>query len=118
MIFEGVKGQFKNAKVRSKLILFSTDLDDIQQYKNVHCHHTTLLVQPDFSKVSTLELYMLEGQEILTVNLDVYVENMFYREAFDSVSFDKVEPLENWMEKMSVWKKMKETMRPISEYFR
>lgn len=118
MIFEGVKSQFKNAKVRSKLILFSTDLDDIQQYKKIHCHHTSLLVQPDFSKVSTLELCMLEGLEMLTVNLDIYVENIFYREAFDSVSFDIVEPVEKWPEKLSGWKQMKKTMRPISVYFR
>lgn len=118
MIFEGVKSQFKNAKVRSKLVLFSTDLDDIQQYKSIHCNHTTLLVQPDLSKLSTGELCMLNGLEMFTVKLDVYVENIFYKEAFDSVSFDKVEPLEGWLEKLTEWKKMKETMRPVSVYFR
>lgn len=118
MIFEGVKSQFKNAKVRSKLVLFSTDLDDIQQYKKIHCNRTTLLVQPDLSKLSTEELCMLNGLEMFTVILDVYVENIFNKEAFDSVSFDKVEPLEGWLEKLAGWKQMKETLRPVSVYFR
>lgn len=118
LILESVKNQFGNAKVRSKLILFSTDLDDLQVYKNVHCHHTTLLVSPEMSSQTTTQLVMLDGLEMFNVNLDVFVENIFYQDAFDGVSFDKEEPLEGWLDKMNKWKQMKETMRSISVFFR
>ena len=118
LILESVKNQFKDAKVSSKLILFSTDLDDLQVYKNVHCHHTTLLVSPEMNSLTTTQLTMLDGLEMLNVNLDVFVDNIFYQDSFDNVSFDKVEPLEGWLEKLIVWKLMKQTMRPVSDYFR
>lgn len=118
IILEAVKGQFKNAKVYSRLMLFSTDLDDLQMYKNVHCVKTNLLVSPDLTKSSSAELAMLNGLEMFTVSLDVFVENIFYKDAFDGVSFDKEEPLEGWLLKLTEWKKMREKLSPVSEFFR
>lgn len=45
----------------------------------------------------------------------VNIDNM---NAFDNVSFDKEEPLDGWLKKVSSWNKLKETMRPITVYFR
>lgn len=118
IILEAVKSQFRNAEVHSKLILFSTDLDDLQMYKKVHCVKTNLLVSPNLTNVSSVELAMLNGLEMFNVNLDVFVENIFYQAAFDDISFDKEEPLEGWSLKLAEWKKMKETLSPISEFFR
>lgn len=118
MIFESVKAQFKNAKVKSKLLLLSCDLDDLQYYKDVHCHHTTLLVSPDFSELSTVALSMLDGLQLFSVNLDVFVENILYVNAFDNVSFDREEPLEGWIKKVTTWNQLKENMKPITEFFR
>lgn len=118
IVLEAVKCQFKNAKVHSKLILFSTDLDDLQMYKNVHCVKTNLLVSPELTNVSSVELSMLNGLEMFNMNLDVFVENIFYQDAFDGVSFDKEEPLDGWPLKLAEWKKLKETMGSVSEYFR
>lgn len=118
MIFESVKAQFKNAKVKSKLLLLSCDLDDLQYYKGVHCHHTTLVVSPDYSELSTIALSMLDGLQLFSVNLDVFVENIFYVNAFDNVSFDKEEPLDGWIKKVTTWNQLKETMKPITEFFR
>lgn len=118
MILEAVKKQFRNAKVHSKLILFSTELDDLQIYKDVHRVQANLLVSPDFSNMTNVELSMQNGLEMFNVNLDVYVENILYQDAFEGVSFDLVRPLEGWFVKVNEWKKMKETMKPVSEYFR
>lgn len=118
LILTSVKKQFKNAKVRSKLMLLSTDLDDLQYYKDIHCVNTTLLVTPDLSNIPTVALSMLDGLELFNVRLDVFVENIFYKDAFDGVSFDIEEPIEGWLKKVTEWNKLKETMRPITEYFR
>lgn len=118
LIIEAVKCQFKNAKVHSKLVLFSTDLDDLQMYKNVHCVKTNIMVSPDLTKVSAVEMAMLNGLEMFNVNVDVFVENIFYQTAFDGISFDKEEPLEGWLLKLAEWKKMRDTLSPISEFFR
>lgn len=118
MIYEAVKDQFRNAKVHSKLVLFSTDLEDLQIYKKIHHVKSSLLVSPALSNVSSVELAMLNGLEMFNVNLDIFVENIFYQNAFDGITFDKEEPLEGWLLKTEEWKKMKETMCPISEFFR
>lgn len=118
IIYEAVKSQFRNVKVLSKLILFSTDLDDLQMYKSVHCVKANLLVSPNLSNVSSVELTMLNGLEMFNINLDVYVENIFYQSAFDDISFDKEEPLEGWLLKLAEWKKMRDTLSSISDFFR
>lgn len=118
MIFESIDNKFIGAKVKSSLLLFSTELEDLQHYKKLHCHHTTLLISPNTNNLSIIEMSMLNGLDLFSVNLDVYVENMFYCNAFDSVSFEKEEPLEGWLTKLKEWKMMKETMRPISLFFR
>lgn len=118
IIFEAVKNQFKNANVHSKLILFSTDLEDIQIYKNIHCAKTNLLVSPDLTAADLVSLHMLNRMELFSVSLDVFVENKLYRNAFDGISFDKKEPLDDWMLKIAKWNKMKETLSSISEFFR
>lgn len=118
MIFESIDNKFIGAKVKSSLLLFSTELEDLQRYKNLHCHHTTLLISPDTNNLSMIEMSMLNGLDLFSVNLDVYVENMIYCNAFDSVFFKKEEPLEGWLTKLKKWKMMKETMKPISEFFR
>lgn len=118
MIFEAIDSKYKGAKVKSKLLLFSTELDELQYYKKHHCHHATLLISPNTNNLSMIEMSMLNGLDLFSVNLDVYVENMFYCNAFDSVSFEKEEPLEGWLTKLKEWEMMKETMRPISLFFR
>jgi len=118
MIFMAVRGLFRNAKVRSHLLLFSTELDDLQRYRDIHCHHTTLVVTPDLSAVPNGALGLFNGLEVFNVPLDVFVENVFYENAFDDISFEKEEPLEGWFRKVIEWNKQKETMRAVSAYFR
>lgn len=118
IIYGAVKAQFKNAKVRSNLLLFSTELDDLQRYRDIHCHHTTLVVTPDLTSVPVEALGLFDGLEVFNVVLDVFVENIFNANAFDNISFDKEEPLEGWFKKVIEWNKLKETMRPVSAYFR
>ena len=118
LIFESVKKQFKNAKVRSKLMLLSTELDDLQFYRDIHCVHTNLLVSPDLTNLPEIALSMLDGLELFSVGIDIFVENIFYQEAFDGVSFEKDEPLEGWLKKVTEWNRLKGTMRSITEYFR
>lgn len=61
---------------------------------------------------------MLNGLELFSVPLEIYVDNIFYENAFDDVSFDKEEPIEGWIKNVVEWNKMKETLKPISMYFR
>lgn len=118
LIFDAVKKQFRNAKIHSKLLLFSTELDDLQYYKGIHCHHTNLIVEPNLTELPDSVLSMLNGLELFSVRMEVYVENVFFETAFDDVSFDIEEPLEGWLAKVTEWNKLKETMKPISEFFR
>ena len=118
IIYEAIKKQFKNAKMRSKLILVSTDIEDLQFYKGVHCHETTLSVSPDLSGVPAVALSMLNGLELFSVSLGVYVENIFYKHAFDGVSFDYETPIEGWLKKVTEWNSLKATMMPISVFFK
>ena len=118
VILEAVKNQYKNAKVSSKLLLLSTDIEDLQHYKDIHCYHTTLLVSPDLSNLPKVALSMLDGLEMFNVGLDIFVENVFYQQAFDGTSFEKEEPLDGWLKKVMEWNRLKSTMSPISSYYR
>ena len=118
VILEAVKIQYKNAKVSSKLLLLSTDIEDLQHYKDIHCYHTTLLVSPNLSNLPMVALSMLNGLEMFNVGLDIFVENVFYQQAFDGTSFEKEEPLDGWLKKVMVWNRLKSTMSPISSYYR
>ena len=118
VILDAVKKQFRNAKVYSKLMLFSTELDELQFYRDVHRVAITLSVSPDLSQLPPVALAMLDGLKKFSVNLDIFVENIFYQQAFDGVSFEKEEPLDGWVKKVTEWNRLKETMRSITEYFR
>ena len=118
LIIEAVKAKFKDAKVKSSLMIFSTELDDLQYFKRVHCHHTSLVVWPKTSNLSVLETDRLIGLDPLSLDIELYVDNLLFRDAFDSVSFEKEESWEGWNVKLAEWNNMKETMRPISQFFR
>ena len=118
LIHEAVKDKFKDAKIKSSLLVLSPELDDLQYFKNVHCHHTSLVVWPKTSNLSVLETDRLIGLDPLSLDIELYVDNLLFRDAFDSVSFEKEEPWEGWNVKLAEWNKMKETMRPISQFFR
>lgn len=118
LIFESINETYKNAKPKSSILLLSTELEDLQYYKRFHCHHTKLLVSPDLNNLPMVVMSMLDGLELFSVDIDIFVENILYQDAFDTVSFDKEEPLDGWVKKVTKWNKLKETMRPISTYFR
>lgn len=118
LIYESVKVKFKNAKVKSSLLLLSTELDDLQYFKNVHRHHTSLVVWPDTSNLPVFETDRMIGIDPFSLDLELYVDNVLFRDVFDSVSFEKEDPWEGWNSKLAQWNNMKETMRPISQFFR
>ena len=118
LVFQAVKAKYRDAVVRSSLLLFSTELKYIQLYQEMHCHHTSLVIMPSYSDISADMSSMLNGLDLFSISLDIYVEKGINEDAFDDASFTKEEPLEGWIKKVTEWNNLKETMRPISVYFR
>lgn len=117
LILKGIKGKFRNAKMKSKLILFSTDLKELQSYKNVHRLKASLLVSPNLNELPDIALSMLNGMEMLNIVLDVFVDVIFYEKVFDNISFFLNEPLEGWVKKISELNELKKTMESITMFF-
>lgn len=118
LVFQAVKEKYRDASVHSSLLLYSTELKDIQLYKEMHCYHTSLVIMPRYSDISSEISSMLDGLDLFSTALDIYVEKGINENAFDDASFTKEEPLEGWIKKVLEWNTLKETMRPISAYFK
>ncbi|MCR4828246.1 MAG: hypothetical protein K5864_02170 [Bacteroidales bacterium] len=118
IIYDAITEKFSNAKKKNSLLILSTELAELQSYKQWHCHKTKLLVTPNLTNVPQSLLCMLNGLELFGVDVEIYVENVFYQDAFDYVSFEKVEPIDGWLKKVTEWNMLKETFSPISMYFR
>lgn len=118
LVFRAVRAKYRDAVVHSSLLLFSTELKHIQLYREMHCHHTSLVITPRYSDISADMSSMLDGLDLFSTSLDIYVEKGKNENAFDDASFTKEEPLEGWIKKVTEWNNLKETMRPISVFFR
>lgn len=116
-IFDSVNDSFKNVKTITKVILFSTEIRDLQRYKQIYTYHTNLLIYPDLVSIPENLYGLIRGMESINIPVDLYVENSLYKDEFCNLSFTKTMPLNGWMKTYNELNELIKSYALISKFF-
>lgn len=103
---------------KSESVLFTTDLKELQIYKNYYSIAITVEVQPNWNDIPQYLLPMLNGLELVSIPIFVFCHS---KEDFDFFSKDQILchniSIDEWKEKSEEIKKLNTTVHQINEYF-
>ena len=116
-IFKAIQARYPDAKCRSKTILLSAELKDLQFYEGSHMSNVYVRITPDVSTIPQGLLGVLNGIEAITIQLQVFVMGIFNVKAFDNEGFTISLPFEGWMNAYMQLKEQMNSLHNISDYF-
>lgn len=116
-IFKAIQNSYPDAECRSKTILLSTELKDLQYYEGSHMSNVYVRIMPDISTIPQGLLGILNGIEAITVQLQIFVMGLFNVEAFDNECYSVNMPFEGWMNSYMQIKEQMSSLHDISDYF-
>ena len=91
-ILEMVNQKFSGAKLTSSMMLFSSDLRELQQLAHSIIMKAEMFVEPNLTNMSNAVLSMLEGVKFLHFNIDFFVDAPYCKATFENLSLHKIEP--------------------------
>lgn len=105
LLFSLSRDHFKNVKVRSSLVLFNTDLKNLQIYKNLYKHAINVM----FLNYD-LEYQAMNGGTILSKRLELFTQRPTYEINLMWQTYHTEEEIQN-LDKL-----MNDTYSPLSKY--
>lgn len=117
LILQAVKSRYANAECKSSNVLFSTDLKDLQFYEGMHKTQCHIKILPDLSTLPQQFWGVVNGVNVVTINLELYVPGIFNVEVFDNECFEVSVDFDGWLKKYNELNALKATLSNISDYF-
>lgn len=117
LILQAIKKKYANAGCKSSNVLFSTDLKNLQLYEGMHKSLCYINILPDLSNLPQQFWGIVNGVNVVTIRLELYVPDLFNLEAFDNECFETSVSFDGWLEKYNELNSMKATLSNISDYF-
>lgn len=108
---------FPETSMESKLMLFSSDLRDIQQLSHCIRQDVEMFVEPDLANVPNIALQLFNGIELVHFKLNVFVDAPYSKTSFESMSLRKTEPLDGWLNTYNEYTKALPTLHSPTEFF-
>ncbi len=109
--------QFPRASMESKLMLFSSELRDIQQLSKCIRLDTEMFVEPNLADIPNIALQLFNGIDFIHFKLDVFVDALYSKSAFKNMSLRKTEPLDSWLNTYNEYTKFLKTLHSPTEFF-
>lgn len=116
-ILSMVQQQFHDARMRSRLLLFSSDLRDIQRFSQAIRLRAEMIVEPNLTDMPEIALQLFNGIGLINFELDVFVDAPLSRGAFENISLQKTEPINGWMNTYNEYTKVLTTLHSPTEFF-
>lgn len=116
-ILEMISQEFLDAKMKSDLLLFSTELKELQSLSQYIRLTSDMYVKPDKHHLPDIDLTMLKGLDNIHFRIDVFVAKPFDRQYFKNLCFYKTVPLEGWLKTYNDYSKAISTLRSPTEFF-
>lgn len=116
-ILEMVNQKFSGAKLTSSMMLFSSDLRELQQLAHSIIMKAEMFVEPNLTNMSNAVLSMLEGVKFLHFNIDFFVDAPYCKATFENLSLHKIEPMEGWLRTYNEYDEALKTLHSPTEFF-
>lgn len=117
VIYNSVRERYNNAIIKSSLILFTTDLRDLQYYNRCIHYSTEVSVRPDIFGVAD-QLGIIQNRiEIPTIPIEIYTEHEIIRGQLVNVSFSRTLPIQEWLDFLGRYKYLQNTIDKVSNHF-
>lgn len=116
-ILSMVQQQFPDARMRSNMMLFSSDLRDIQHLSQSTRLYVEMFVEPNLTDIQGFALQLFNGIELIHFKLDVFVDAPYSMAPFERLSFQKIESLNGWMNTFNAYTKALNTLHSPTEFF-
>lgn len=101
-IMSAVKNRFPNASSSSNLLLFSSELRDVQiESTNSVKILVPFITRPLIASLNPIVMQALKGIEFPSFKLDLYIRSRFDVASFNDLSFDIVIPIDGLLKKVS-----------------
>lgn len=116
-VLEMVKQVFPNASMKSQLLLFSSELRDLQQLSQSIRLTSQLVVKPNLNGLSDIAITMLNRLELVHFGIDVFVDIPLSKTYFKDLTFTKIEPIEGWLKTFNNYSKAIKSLHSPTEFF-
>lgn len=116
-ILSMIRQRFPKVSMESKLMLFSSELRDIQQLSLCIRQDVEMFVEPSLANVPNIALQLFNGIELVHFKLDVFVDAPYSKASFENMSLRKKEPLDGWLNTYNEYKKVLTTLHSPTEFF-
>lgn len=116
-ILSMIQQQYPEARVKSSMMLFSTDLRNLQRLSQSIILEAKISVQPDITNMPKVALPFLNGINIVQFVVNVFVDVPFSQPFFENLSFKKIEPFNEWLNTYNNYSKVLTTLHSPTEYF-
>lgn len=100
-ILEAIKTVYPRAKMRSKLLLCTSEYRSLLRYRKYHKDYAEIRLLPDISKIPNNVLPLLGTVEGLKIRLDIYMTYRYPKNAYCNEGFELRYPFENWLPTLS-----------------
>ena len=116
-ILSMVQQQFPDAQMRSSLMLFSSDLRDIQRLSQSVRLDAEMFIEPNLTDMPEIALQLFNGIEIIHFVLDVFVDVPFSRAIFENIAFQTTASINGWLNTYNEYTKVLTTLHSPTEFF-
>lgn len=116
-ILSMVQQQFPDAQMRSSLMLFSSDLRDIQRLSQSVRLDAEMFIEPNLTDMPEIALQLFNGIEIIHFVLDVFVDVPFSRGIFENIAFQTTASINGWLNTYNEYTKVLTTLHSPTEFF-
>lgn len=116
-ILEMVNQKFPGAKLSSSMMLFSSDLRELQQLAQSIIMKAEMFVEPNLTNMPNAVLSLLEGVKFLHFNIDFFVDAPYCKATFENLSLHKIEPMEGWLRTYNEYDEALKTLHSPTEFF-
>ena len=106
LILSMIRQQFPRASMESKLMLFSSELRDIQQLSKCIRLDAEMFVEPNLADIPNIALQLFNG-----------IDFIHFKSAFKYMSLRKTEPLDGWLNTYNEYTKVLKTLHSPTEFF-
>lgn len=111
-IFEKIRERFPGSRKFSDLLLFSTELRDLQLLSRSFYRSFIFSVEPEFDvNNAPFMAQLMNGVDIIRFNVDVFIDAPLDVQVFENQLFEIIKPLDGWM---NTYKWFSDAIRTLS----
>ena len=99
------------------MMLFSSELRNIQRLSQSIRLSADMMVKPNLIDIPDIALQLFNGIELIHFVLDVFVEVPFSKAAFENISLQRIEPVNGWINTYNKYSNILSTLHSPTEFF-